>query len=100
MTMVDLTDKCKANETAACCGVDIGTIIDNNDCSVPYEALFTTEKEATDALTKLTKIARDIESDPCQITHKVTPVGDGFQLSANFNFSCGAESMIFQFKLR
>lgn len=98
--MVDLTNKCKANETAACCGVDIGTIISNDDCVVPYEAIFTTQQDAEQTLAKFTKIARDIESEPCLITHEIEQVDEGYKLSANFTFSCGAESMIFQFKLR
>lgn len=98
--MVDLTDKCKANETAACCGVDIGTVIDNEDCIVSYDALFATQKEAEEAFGKLTEIAQGIASDPCQINHSIAPVENGVKLSASFNFCCGAESMIFQFKLR
>lgn len=98
--MVDLTNKCKANETAACCGVDIGTVINNEDCIVSYNALFASQQEAEEAFIKLSEIAHEIESDPCQITHTINQIEEGVKLSASFNFCCGAESMIFQFKLR
>lgn len=98
--MVDLTNKCKANETAACCGVDIGTVISNEDCIVSYDALFASQQEAEEAFSKLTEIAQGIASDPCQITHTIDQVEDGVKLLASFNFCCGAESMIFQFKMR
>lgn len=98
--MVDLTNKCKANETTACCGVDIGVVIDNEDCSANYEAVFKTQQEAEEALSKLTDMANNIASDPCQITHQIEVINDSVKLTADFNFCCAAESMIFQFKLR
>lgn len=98
--MTNPTDKCKANETSTCCCVDINTVIDNSDCNVPYEAIYTTKEEANDALSRLTRIAHDIESDPCQIAHTLEQVEGGIKLSANFDFCCATESMIFQFKLR
>lgn len=98
--MTDSANNCKANETSACCCVDISAVIDNSNCNVPYEASFVTQQEAEEKLAKLIKIARDIESDPCRIDHTIEQIGSEIKLSANFNFCCATESMIFQFKLR
>lgn len=93
-------NKCSANETAACCCVDVGTIIDNEDCTAEIEQTFTTEAEATAKLAALTKRARDIESDPCVINSNVEKTAEGVKLIATFAFACEAENLIFQLGLR
>lgn len=98
--MSDSLNKCTANETAACCGVDVGTIIDNEDCTAEYENIFATESVAQEKLTELTQVARTVESEPCQIISQIEKVKEGYQLKAKFIFCCGAECLIFQLKLR
>ncbi|MWN89364.1 DUF406 family protein [Gilliamella sp. Pra-s65] len=98
--MTDSLNKCKANETAACCCVDVGTIIDNEDCSAEYEHIFATEQEAQSKLDLLTKAAEDVATEPCEITSRIEKVDNAFKLNVNFTFCCGAECMIFQLKLR
>ncbi|GAA5110183.1 YfcZ/YiiS family protein [Orbus sasakiae] len=98
--MSNSINKCKSNETAACCCVDVGTIIDNEDCTAEYENVFTSESLAQEKLQALTQAARDVESEPCQIVSQIDNVEDGYQLSAKFHFCCGAECLIFQLKLR
>ncbi|MFQ1016497.1 YfcZ/YiiS family protein [Gilliamella sp. BG7] len=98
--MADSLNKCKANETPACCCVDVGTIIDNEDCSAEYEHIFATESEAQAKLASLTQAANDVATEPCEINSNIDKISDGFKLSAKFTFCCGAESMIFQLKLR
>lgn len=56
----------------------------------------TTEADANAALERLTKKARDIESDPCEIKSEIVAVENGVQLNASFTFSCQAEAMIFE----
>ena len=98
--MTDSLNKCKANETPACCCVDVGTIIDNEDCSAEYEHVFATESEAQAKLASLTQAAKAVETEPCEINSNIEKVNDGFKLLATFTFCCGAECMIFQLKLR
>lgn len=98
--MTDSLNKCKANETAACCCVDVGTIIDNENCSAAYEHIFATESEAQAKLDSLTQAAKDVATEPCEITSNIEKADNGFKLTANFTFCCGAECMIFQLKLR
>lgn len=93
-------DICRAQETAACCCMDVGTILDNTDCTASLEKVFATKDEAEVFLAKWTQKARDIESEPCDITSDITEIADGFKLSADFSFSCQAETMIFQLALR
>lgn len=92
--------KCSANETAVCCCVDVGTIIDNTDCTAKYENTFGTQAEAEAMLALLTERARATESEPCQITSTITPIEGGVKLNAGFSFACEAEMLIFQLALR
>ncbi|KAE9529344.1 YfcZ/YiiS family protein [Testudinibacter aquarius] len=92
--------KCKAEESKVCCCVDVGTIIDNEDCGVQFEQVYATEQQAEEALQYLTAKARQAESDPATIKSAVTKVDDGYLLKADFEFSCQAESMIFQLSTR
>lgn len=98
--MSDSKNKCKGNETSACCCVDVGTIIDNDDCSTEFKAVFPSEELAQKKLAVLSQTAREVESEPCQIKSKIEKVADGYELTANFHFSCGSECLIFQLRLR
>lgn len=98
--MSNSLNKCNANETAACCCVDVGTIIDNDESVATYEQTFATEAEAQAKLAALTKRAREVESDPVEIVSEIKAVDNGYHLSASFTFCCGAESLIFQLALR
>ncbi|MDF7667179.1 YfcZ/YiiS family protein [Orbaceae bacterium ESL0727] len=98
--MTNSTNKCSANETPACCCVDVGTIIDNEDCTAEYEHVFASEAEAKDKLAMLTQAAKTVETTPCEINSQIEKVANGVKLTAKFTFCCGAECMIFQLKLR
>lgn len=98
--MTDAIKKCSANETATCCCVDVGTIIDNTDCTAIWRQLFTSRKQAEQTLAELTEKARCVESEPCKINASLTELPQGVQLDAHFTFSCQAETMIFQLGLR
>ncbi|WP_036774697.1 YfcZ/YiiS family protein [Photorhabdus australis] len=92
--------KYSAEETAACCCVDVGTVIDNTDCMVSYQHVFADKQEAEEMLDTLIEKAKFIESEPCVINHKIELVEYGVQLIANFIFCCQAETLIFQLGLR
>lgn len=93
-------NKCNANETAACCCVDVGTIIDNDDCVSTYNGDFATEAQAKEKLAALTAEAQKIASEACVIDSEIAQNGADFHLTAQFTFCCGAENLIFQLKLR
>ncbi|AOR59535.1 hypothetical protein A8F97_11555 [Pectobacterium parmentieri] len=93
-------NKCSAEETAACCCVDVGTIMDNTDCTASYSKVFGDRSDAEVALTALTAKARAVESEPCDITSTLEEVDGGVKLDIDFTFSCQAETMIFQLGLR
>lgn len=98
--MSNSVNKCKSNETPACCCVDVGTIIDNDDCTAEYKNIFASEALAKEKLNELSQAAHDVESEPCQIISQIEQVANGYQLTAKFHFCCGAECLIFQLKLR
>ena len=98
--MTHAIKKCSATETAACCCVDVGTIMDNTDCTASWSQLYETRQQAEAMLAQLTEKARQVESDPCVIDARYSEQPDGVQLEADFTFSCQAETMIFQLGLR
>ncbi|MBA0217412.1 YfcZ/YiiS family protein [Pectobacterium brasiliense] len=98
--MTNVINKCSAEETAACCCVDVGTIMDNTDCTASYSNVFGNRAEAEAALAALTEKARAVESEPCEIASTLEDVDGGVKLDINFTFSCQAETMIFQLGLR
>ncbi|CNI06255.1 YfcZ/YiiS family protein [Yersinia pekkanenii] len=92
--------RCSAEETAACCCIDVGTIMDNTDCTASYSCVFDNRTAAEAMLKTLTEKARAVESDPCLIEHKLEEAEDGVRLTIDFTFACQAETMIFQLGLR
>lgn len=98
--MTHSINKCSAEETAACCCVDVGTIIDNEDCTASYSKVFAQRDDAQQMLAILTDKARAVESDPCDINSRMAPVDGGIELNIDFTFSCQAETLIFQLGLR
>lgn len=98
--MTNVINKCSAEETAACCCVDVGTIMDNTDCTASYSKVFSDRSDAEAALAALTEKARAVESEPCDIVSTLEEVDGGVKLDIDFTFSCEAETMIFQLGLR
>ncbi|MGG8144784.1 YfcZ/YiiS family protein [Klebsiella aerogenes] len=92
--------KCSADETPVCCCMDVGTIVDNTDCTASYSRVFANRAEAEATLAALSEKARNVESEPCIINSTFTDVDGGVQLNIDFVFSCEAESLIFQLGLR
>ncbi|WP_084689085.1 YfcZ/YiiS family protein [Tatumella saanichensis] len=98
--MTDAIKKCSANETAACCCVDVGTVIDDSDCTAIWTATYADRASAVQALQTLSERAKAVESQPCQINSSLQETSNGICLEASFHFSCQAENMIFQLGLR
>jgi len=94
--MTDAIKKCSATETAACCCVDVGTVMDNTDCTASWSEWFAQRADAEAKLAQLTERAREVESEPCLIESRFSEVDQGVQLDIDFTFSCQAETMIFQ----
>ncbi|MGI1664244.1 YfcZ/YiiS family protein, partial [Enterobacter sp. BH2-YP2023] len=88
--------KCSADETPVCCCMDVGTIMDNTDCTASYSRVFPNRAEAEETLAALSQRAREVESDPCEIKSTFTEVEGGVQLDIDFVFACEAETLIFQ----
>ena len=92
--------KCSADETTVCCCMDVGTIMDNTDCTASYSRVFANRAEAEEMLAALSERARNVESEPCKIPPTFTEVDGGVKLDIDFVFSCEAETLIFQLGLR
>lgn len=92
--------KCSADETPVCCCMDVGTIMDNTDCTASYSRVFANRAEAEETLAALSERARGVESEPCVITPVFKDVEGGVQMDIDFVFACEAETLIFQLGLR
>ncbi|HDZ3030090.1 YfcZ/YiiS family protein [Klebsiella pneumoniae] len=79
--------KCSADETPVCCCMDVGTIVDNTDCTASYSRVFANRAEAEQTLAALSEKARNVESEPCQINPTFTDVDGGVQLDIDFLFT-------------
>lgn len=90
----------KPIECVGCNTFDVGSILDNSELDVHFEKVYPTQMDAEKALEKLIQKAREVESDPCQIQSEISPVDEGFNLKAHFQFSCQAEGVIFQLGTR
>ena len=55
--------KCSADETPVCCCMDVGTIMDNTDCTASYSRVFANRAEAEQTLAALSEKARNVESE-------------------------------------
>jgi len=80
--------------------MDVGTIMDNSDCTASYSRVFADRAQAEETLAALTEKARSVESEPCDIKPTFTEVDGGVQLDIDFVFACEAETLIFQLGLR
>ncbi|SFN30213.1 conserved hypothetical protein [Izhakiella capsodis] len=98
--MKNSLNQCSANETAACCCVDVGTVMDNSDCDASWRHLYADQQQAQQSLAALTEKARAVESEPCIISSRFEEDAAGVWLDVNFTFSCQAEALIFQLGLR
>ena len=47
--------KCSADETPVCCCMDVGTIVDNTDCTASYSRVFANRAEAEATLAALSE---------------------------------------------
>lgn len=90
----------KPIECEGCNTFDVGSILDNNETVATIQRTYESENEAKAALEKFTQKARDVESEPCEISSEITPIESGFELVAHFKFSCQAEVVIFQLGTR
>lgn len=90
----------KPIECEGCNTFDVGSILDNSETVATIQRIYETEAEAEVALAKLIQKARDTESEPCEISSEIKPIEGGFELNADFKFSCQAEVIIFQLGTR
>lgn len=87
-------------DTPACCCMDIGTVIDGNDCSINVELLLAADSNLEQVLAELQQRANSLASEPVALSHQLQAQGDQQLLRATLTFPCQAEALIFQLKNR
>ena len=70
-----------------CCCMDVGTIMDNSDCTASYSRVFANRAEAEQTLAALTEKARSVESETVQKSPRLSlKESDGVRLDIDFTF--------------
>jgi len=95
-----MKEKSSAEEYVACNCVEIGTLIDNSDCTTQVRKEFQSEAEAMDALQTIVNKANEVASEECQISSDVQKKQGKWLLEASVTFSCQAEALILELALR
>lgn len=87
--MKDVVDKCSTKG----CAIDVGTIIDNEDCVYRAEKVFPSREEAesTVAAVRERAAAAAPASEPPQVDYTIVAAGDAVKLDLSIAFSCQAE---------
>ncbi|SRP26185.1 DUF406 domain-containing protein [Shigella flexneri] len=93
--MKDVVDKCSTKG----CAIDIGTVIDNDNCTSKFSRFFATREEAESFMTKLKELAAAASSAD-EVAYKIKDLEGQVELDAAFTFSCQAEMIIFELSLR
>lgn len=62
----------KPIECEGCNTFDVGSILDNSETVATIQRTYESENEAKAALEKFTQKARDVESEPCEISSEIT----------------------------
>lgn len=94
--MKDVVDKCSTKG----CAIDVGSIIDNEDCVWRVEKSFASREEAESTLAAVRERAEAAASEPPQVDYTIETAGDEVKLAASIEFSCQAEKIIFELSLR
>ncbi len=92
--------KCSADETPVAAVWMLVPSWTQLRCTASYSRVFTNRAEAEETLAALSKRARDVESDPCEIKSTFTEVDGGVKLDIDFVFACEAGNADFQLGLR
>ena len=96
--MKDVVDKCSTKG----CAIDVGSIIDNEDCVWRVEKNFSGREEAESILAAIRQRADAAApvSEPPQVDYTIVAAGDEVKLDVSIAFSCQAEKIIFELSLR
>ena len=90
--MKDVVDKCSTKG----CAIDIGTVIDNDNCTSKFSRFFATREEAESFMPAATSSA----DEGASVAYKIKDLEGQVELDAAFTFSCQAEMIIFELSLR
>ena len=90
----------KAAEAHNACRLKGDSMLDNNDCSIAFNAVYESETQARAALAYFTEKAESVETEPCEIESEITALDDGFLLIMQITFCCQAEVVLFQMAVR
>ena len=89
-----------ATEAHNACRLKGDSMLDNNDCSIAFNAVYDSEAQARAALAYFTEKAESVETEPCEIESEITALDDGFLLIMQITFCCQAEVVLFQMAVR
>ncbi|MDO1625717.1 DUF406 family protein, partial [Escherichia coli] len=73
--------------------IDIGTVIDNDNCTSKFSRFFATREESESFMTTLKELAADASSadEGASVAYQIKAREGQFELDAAFTLSCQAE---------
>lgn len=96
--MKEVVDKCSTKG----CSVDIGTVIDNDNCTHIISRFFKETEAAEAYMSALRELAfvASTTKEGVVISYSIKKAEEEVLLEASFTFSCQAELIIFELSLR
>lgn len=96
--MKDVVDKCSTKG----CAIDIGTVIDNDNCTSKFSRFFATREEAESFMTKLKELAAATSSadEGASVAYKIKDLRGKLSLMRPSLSHAKAEMIIFELSLR
>ncbi|QNS15324.1 YfcZ/YiiS family protein [Mannheimia bovis] len=90
----------KAADAHNMCKLKGDSMLDNADRQIAFEAVYDSEEIAKQAVEFFTQKAKSVETAPCEMQSEITQIADGFLMKMWITFSCQAEVILFQMKVR
>ncbi|CAI0901208.1 DUF406 family protein [Serratia quinivorans] len=96
--MKDVLDKCSDKG----CSIDIGSVLDNENCTVTVTNRFDTYEQAMAHFEEMEISANNVASEkyPCHLSHTVKILNKKYIARIDMTFSCQAEAIIFELEMQ
>lgn len=86
-------------QTKKCSKKQQQSFFDGLQSAVQISQVFASEQLAIEKQQQIIQLAKQIETEPCQIESQIQPYQQGYQLNMQLEFCCQAEAVIFQMRI-
>ena len=89
----------RIEQTQNCSKKQEQRFLDGTESAVQISQNFSSEKLAIEKQQQIIQLAKQIQTDNCQIQSQIQACKQGYQLNMQLNFCCQAEAIIFQMRM-